>query len=138
MTQEGAHTPKTFAAWLREQLLRRGYPERGGQKRFATDSGISPATVSRLMRADGEPDLRTLGILAESLNIPLGEIFVRAGVLTPQDLAAAARSIDPASITSAQAAAELGITSDQGVETFERMVDGLRATEPNQRRTASG
>lgn len=137
MTQDGAHTPATFAAWLREQLLRRGYPERGGQKRFSTDSGISPATVSRLMRADGEPDLRTLGILAESLNVPLGEILVRAGVLTPQDLAAAARPIDPAGITAKQAAAELGITSNQGVETFERMVDGLRATEPNQRR-ASG
>ncbi|MFD3829699.1 helix-turn-helix domain-containing protein [Streptomyces sp. NPDC058621] len=137
MTQDGAHTPKTFAAWLRDQLRRRNYPERGGQKQFSTDSGISPATVSRLMRAEGEPDLRTLSALAESLNVPLGEILVRAGVLTSQDLAAAARPIDPAGITSAQAAAELGITSDRGVETFERMVDGLRATEPNQRR-ASG
>ncbi|GAA3237097.1 helix-turn-helix transcriptional regulator [Streptomyces lavendulae] len=138
MTHDGAHTPATFAAWLKEQLLRRGYPERGGQKKFSTDSGISAATVSRLVRAEGEPDLRTLSTLAESLGVPLGEILVRAGVLTPADLAAAARPLDPAGITPAQAAAELGITSERGVETFERMVDGLRATEPNQQRRASG
>ncbi|MGW1770671.1 helix-turn-helix domain-containing protein [Streptomyces sp. NPDC002104] len=138
MTQDAVHTPATFAAWLREQLRLRGYPDHGGQKKFSTDSGISTPTVSRLLRGEGLPDIRTLGTLAEALRVPLGEILVRAGVLTPDDLAAASRPLDPAGITPAQAAAELGITSQSGIETFERMVDGLRATEPTQRRTASG
>lgn len=133
-----AHTPKTFAAWLREQLDLRGYPARGGQKRFAADSGISPATVSRMLRADGVPALDTLHALADALDgVPLGELMVRAGVLTPEDLTDAARPIHPASITPEQAARELGITSNQGVQTFKRMVSGLRATEPGDRR-ASG
>ncbi|MGD3111772.1 helix-turn-helix domain-containing protein [Streptomyces sp. YGL11-2] len=139
MTSDAAqHTPQTFAAWLKEQLRVRGYPDRGGQKKFATDSGISPATVSRLFRGDGLPDLRTLNALSECLRVPLGEVLVRAGVLSPDDLAAAAaRPINPASITPKQAANELGITSPEGVGTFERMVNGLRATEPGDTR-ASG
>ncbi|MFI9203300.1 helix-turn-helix domain-containing protein [Streptomyces sp. NPDC053048] len=133
-----AHTPKTFAAWLREQLLLRGYPERGGQRQFAADSGISPATVSRLLRADGVPALDTLSALSEALGVGLGDLLVRAGILTADDLAdAAARPIHPASITPEQAARELGITSEPGIATFKRMVGGLRATEPSDRR-ASG
>ncbi|MEU1674064.1 helix-turn-helix domain-containing protein [Streptomyces roseifaciens] len=132
-----AHTPKTFANWLKEQLIRRGYPDRGGQKKFATDSGISQSTVSRLLRADGEPALDTLHALSEALGVSLGELMKRAGVLTDEDLAAAARPMNPASITPEEAARELGITSEPGIETFTRMVTGLRATEPGDRR-ASG
>ncbi|MCM2420276.1 helix-turn-helix transcriptional regulator [Streptomyces sp. RKAG293] len=136
MTQDGPkapHTPQSFAAWLRDRLLKRGYPERGGQQRFAKESGISPATVSRLLRAEGLPDVRTLGLLAEALRVPLGEILVRAGVATPEDLAAAARPINPNPITAAQAAAELGITDPQSVAAFETMVAALRATRPDDR-----
>ncbi len=138
MTQDAApHTPQTFAAWLKEQLRRRGYPERGAQKKLSTASGISTATVSRLLRAEGQADLSTLTLLSEFLEIPLGEILVRAGVLTPADLAAASRPIDPEPISAKRAAAEFGITSPEGIDTFERMVNGLRATEPDNRR-ASG
>ncbi|MFF2922760.1 helix-turn-helix domain-containing protein [Streptomyces celluloflavus] len=138
MTQSASpHTPQTFAAWLRDQLLTRGYPEHGGQRKFAKDSGISPATVSRLLRADGLPDLRTLHLLAEALGVPLGEILVRAGVATPEQLAAAARPISPDPITPKQAAAELGITDPQSVQAFETMVGALRANRTDGRH-ASG
>lgn len=135
MTQDPSpHTPQTFAAWLRDQLLTRGYPEHGGQKRFARDSGVSPATVSRLLRADGLPDLRTLNSLSEALSIPLGEILVRAGVAAPEDLAAAARPLSPEPITPEQAAAELGITDPQAVAAFVAMVSALRAPRQDDRR----
>ncbi|MFF9507322.1 helix-turn-helix domain-containing protein [Streptomyces sp. NPDC014724] len=138
MTQDAPqqHTPETFAAWLRETMLRRGYPERGGQKKFAQDAGISAPTVSRLLRADGLPDTRTLERLAEVLRVPLPEILVRAGVVKEDDLAKL-RPINPNPISPRQAAAELGITSPEGIEAFERMVSGLRAIETNDRR-ASG
>ncbi|MDN3056211.1 helix-turn-helix transcriptional regulator [Streptomyces sp. SRF1] len=131
------HTPQTFAAWLRDQLLSRGYPEHGGQKRFARDSGISPATVSRLLRAEGLPDLKTLNALSEALSIPLGEVLVRAAVATPEDLAAASRPLSPDPITPEQAAAELGITDPQAVAAFVAMVSALRASRHDDRR-ASG
>ncbi|MEU5557401.1 helix-turn-helix transcriptional regulator [Streptomyces globisporus] len=134
MTQDAPiqHTPETFAAWLRETMIRRGYPERGGQKKFAQDSGISAATVSRLLRADGLPDTRTLEALAAALGIGLPEMLVRAGVVKQEDLANL-RPITPNPITSREAAAELGITSPEGIEAFERMVNGLRAVETDER-----
>ncbi|MFH8403765.1 helix-turn-helix domain-containing protein [Streptomyces sp. NPDC018019] len=133
MTSGAAHSPQTFATWLREQLDQRGYTERGGQKRFATDSGISPATVSRLLRADGIPDLKTLTLLAEAVRVPLGELLVRAAIAKPEDLAAAARPISPDPITPQQAAAELGITDPQSVAAFEAMVSALRGTKDDRR-----
>ncbi|MEV5509022.1 helix-turn-helix domain-containing protein [Streptomyces orinoci] len=137
-SRDDSHTPATFAHWLKEQLRLHRYADRGGQTRFAADSGISPATVSRLLRGDGLPDLRTLNALSEALQVPLSEILVRAGVLSPEDLArTATRPIHPESITPTQAARELGITSPEGVKAFERMVNGLRATEPDDKR-ASG
>ncbi|MFE7316439.1 helix-turn-helix domain-containing protein [Streptomyces sp. NPDC057555] len=132
------HTPATFARWLRDQLLNRGYPERGGQQKFAKDSGISPATVSRLLRADGLPDLRTLQSLSEALGRPLGEILVRAGAASEDDLAAVSRPIAPNPITAEQAAAELGITEPQAVAAFVAMVTALRPTRgEGDRRTSS-
>ncbi|MFD3911237.1 helix-turn-helix domain-containing protein [Streptomyces sp. NPDC058603] len=134
MTQDASpqHTPETFAAWLREMMIRRGYPERGGQKKFAQDAGLSAPTVSRLLRADGLPDTRTLEALAVALRVGLPEILVRAGVVKQEDLAAL-RPVTPNPITSREAAAELGITSPEGVEAFERMVSGLRAVETDER-----
>ncbi|MFK0180037.1 helix-turn-helix domain-containing protein [Streptomyces xanthochromogenes] len=120
------HTPETFARWLRDQLSARGYSERGGQQRFAKDSGISPATVSRLLRADGLPDLRTLQVLAEALGLTLGEILVRSGVASQEELAAAARPITPDPISAEQAATELGISEPQAVAAFVAMVNALR------------
>ncbi|MFE7115464.1 helix-turn-helix domain-containing protein [Streptomyces sp. NPDC057654] len=138
MTQDvpTPHTPATFAAWLKEQMRLRRYPDRGGQARLAADAGLSTATVSRLLRAEGLPDLRTLTALAEVLRKPLGEILVRAAVLSLDDLDAAARPIAPAAITPKQAAEELGITSPEGVQAFERMVNGIRATEPDDHRSS--
>ncbi|MFF0630354.1 helix-turn-helix domain-containing protein [Streptomyces sp. NPDC004296] len=134
---EPKHTPETFAAWLRSQLARRGYPERGGQREFAKHSGISTATVSRLLRADGLPDVRTLQALSEALRIPLGELLVRAGVASREDLAAAARPVTPEPISPEQAAAELGITSPEAVAAFVAMVTALRPQEGNQRTNSS-
>ncbi|MFE5674501.1 helix-turn-helix domain-containing protein [Streptomyces erythrochromogenes] len=127
------HTPETFAAWLREMLERRGYTERGAQGRFAKDSGMPGGNLSRLLRASpGQPDIRTLEPIARTLNVPLLEVLVRASVLQQSDIdALSGARLDHAPITTERAAAELGITSTEGVQTFERMVNGLRATEPD-------
>ncbi|WP_406013018.1 helix-turn-helix transcriptional regulator [Streptomyces sp. NBC_00984] len=133
MTQDAPkrHTPETFAAWLREMMTRLGYPDRG-QKKFAQDAGLSAATVSRLLRADGTPETDTLETLAVALRVGLPELLIRAGVVREEDLANL-RPINPKPITSREAAAELGITSPEGIDAFERMVNGLRAVETDER-----
>ncbi|MER6196734.1 helix-turn-helix transcriptional regulator [Streptomyces sp. NPDC001586] len=129
--RDSEHTPQTFAAWLREVMERRGYAERGGQGRFARDAGVSENNISRIMRFKGTPDVRTLEPIANFLNVPLIEVLVRACVLKPSDVEALHNArLDPQPITTERAAAELGITSPEGVTAFERTVRGLRATEP--------
>lgn len=111
---------------------RRGYTERGAQGRFARDAGMPGGNLSRLLRGiGGTPDISTLQPVAETLNVPLIEVLVRASVLTQEDVDALnGPKVDPAPITTERAATELGITSTEGVQAFGRMVNGLRATEP--------
>lgn len=132
MTQDPVeHTPETFIAWLREMLDRRGYTERGAQRRFAKDANMSEPTISRLLNGSGLPDVRTLEALSKALSVPLPELLVRACVVNQKDLDAL-RHVDPEPLTTEQAAAELGITSADGIAAFDRTVRGLRATEPTQ------
>ncbi|WP_404959063.1 helix-turn-helix domain-containing protein [Streptomyces sp. 147326] len=136
MTQEpDAHPPvhnqETFVAWLKAMLERRGYAGIGSQRRFAKDSGLSQATLSRALQRSGTPNVQTLETLSQALRVPLPELLVRAGVIRQQDLDAL-RRVAPEPLTTEQAAAELGITSPDGVAAFDRTVRGLRATEPNQ------
>lgn len=77
-----------FGDWLRWALVRNGYDpeERGVQRRFADASGIPVATVSRLLRDKGQPDVGTCYVLGVTLGIPVMPLLVRAGHLPPEAL----------------------------------------------------
>jgi transcriptional regulator with XRE-family HTH domain len=128
---EGA---QQLAAWLRDQLTRRGYdlgPRGGGQSRFAQESGLGRATVSRMLGGQGATDTRVLAQLAAALHVPLGEVLVRAGIATDNDLARIAEPEPGARrITPEQAADELGISDDQARRLFVSMVETLQRTPP--------
>lgn len=130
-----AATERAFAAWLHDQLTRRGYDlsglRSGGKSAFAADSGISPSTVGRLLRGDNVTDTRVLGLLAKALHVPLGEVLVRAGILDERELAIV-RDPQPGErrITPEQAADELGITDEQARRVFVSMTETLQRTPP--------
>ncbi|KUN96166.1 helix-turn-helix domain-containing protein [Streptomyces caeruleatus] len=125
-------TPEEFAAWLRDQLERRGYdlrPRGGGQTRFATDSGIGTGTISRMLNAkQGAQDIRVLELLATALGLQLSEVLVAAGILSRDELAAVQhqgpRPGGP--LTPEQAAAEMGINDPDDVEMFVSTTEFLR------------
>jgi transcriptional regulator with XRE-family HTH domain len=123
-----------FADWLRDQLTRRGYdlsPRGGGQSRFAEESGIGRATVSRMLGGQGATDTRVLAQLAAALTVPLGEVLVRAGIATDEELGRVAHpSPGPRRITPEQAADELGISDEQARRLFLSMVETLQRTPP--------
>lgn len=133
MEQQG--TPENFAAWLRDQLTVRGYDlglRGGGQRQFSEASGISRATVSRMLGGQGATDTRVLGLLAEALRVPLGEVLVRAGILTPGELGAVQRPEPGARrITPEQAADELGIDDEQSRRLFVSMTHTLQRQKPD-------
>ncbi|MGW9041217.1 helix-turn-helix domain-containing protein [Streptomyces lydicus] len=121
-----------FADWLRDQLTRRGYdlrPKGGGQTRFAKDSGIGGATISRILSGQGATDTAVLAKLASSLHLPLGEVLVRAGILDETELRAVQHPTPGARrITPEQAARELGIEDDQQRRLFISMTETLQRT----------
>ncbi|MFF9262033.1 helix-turn-helix domain-containing protein [Streptomyces longwoodensis] len=120
-----------FAQWLRDRLEERGYDlgvRGGGQTKFAEDSGIGRATISRMLRGtQGSTDTRTLELLATALRIPLVEVLVQAGVLTPNELAAVqAPNPGTRQLTPEEAADELGITDEHARRMFISMVRTLQ------------
>ncbi|MEV6073994.1 helix-turn-helix transcriptional regulator [Streptomyces sp. NPDC052069] len=124
-----------FGEWLRDQLTQRGYDlsglRSGGKSAFAAASGISASTVGRMLRGDHVTDTRVLALLAQSLEIPLGEVLVRAGILDAAELRAVQ---DPSTsgrrITVEQAADQLGIEDDQSRRLFASMTRTLQRKPP--------
>jgi transcriptional regulator with XRE-family HTH domain len=121
----------TFADWVKEQITARGYDvsglRSGGRTRFAEDSGISPASVGRLINNGDVKDIKVLGLLADALRVPLGEVLVRAGILAESELRAVQNPPPtPHPMTPDEAADALGIDDDLDRELFRNTVDTLR------------
>ncbi|WP_328678393.1 helix-turn-helix domain-containing protein [Streptomyces sp. NBC_00343] len=114
-------TRREFGDWLHACLEKRGYvltPRGGGQSRFAEDSGLGRSTVGRILGGKGATDTEVLKAIATTLGVPYGEVLVRAGITTWEELAAV-RSPTPAAatgryLTAEQAADGLGFV--EGVE----------------------
>lgn len=119
--------PAALAHWLTRRLADRGYdlsgPRSGGITKAAEDSGISPASMSRLVRGTRTvADIDVYRRLGRWLNHPSGDLLVKAGLLTPGDLTTGHQ------ITPEQAADGLGLTGHQR-ELFLLNVNALRPPE---------
>lgn len=120
-----------FATWVKDQITRQGYDisgaRSGGRSRFAEDSGISPASVGRLINNGDVKDIKVLSLLAEALRVPLGEVLVRAGILPESELRAVQEPPPtPHPMTPDEAADALGIDDELDRELFRNTVDTLR------------
>lgn len=132
MERTNPDAPQHFARWLREQLDRRGYdlrPRGGGQTKFAEDSGIGRATISRILAGNGATDTGVLATLAAALQVPLSEVLVIAGILDADELQAVRNPERSAGhLTPEQAADELGIEDPQSRALFISMTQTLQRT----------
>ncbi|MET9955659.1 XRE family transcriptional regulator [Streptomyces sp. NPDC006339] len=120
-----------FAAWAREQITSLGYDvsglRSGGRTRFAEYSGMSAATIGRLISTGEVKDIRVLKDFAEAIHQPLGEVLVRAGILAESELRAVQNPPPtPHPMSPDEAADALGITDDLDRELFRTTVDTLR------------
>lgn len=84
------NAPDRFAAWLRRELLSRGFDvgsQRSGAKdRFAKAAGISPALVSRTLSGERIPDFASLKKIGQALNIRLADVLIAAELADMDDL----------------------------------------------------
>jgi transcriptional regulator with XRE-family HTH domain len=129
-------TPAEFGRWLTQRLEDLGFnlsgPRSGGRSAFAEQSGLSPSTVTRLLRGEMPTDTRILRTLAEAIDVPYPEVLVRGGVLTPDELAAVQQPVTTDRITPEQAADQLGITDPAERKVFVNMAKTLRRTAPDE------
>ncbi|NEC25164.1 helix-turn-helix transcriptional regulator [Streptomyces sp. SID8111] len=117
-----------FSAWLKWALTRAGYDpdERGVQRKFADASGIPVATVSRLLRDKGAPDVSTCYLLGRTFNVRVMPLLVRAGHLPPEALAQDTAPDRPSPpTTEEQALTALGIVDETDRAAIRTMVQAL-------------
>ncbi|MFD8611035.1 helix-turn-helix domain-containing protein [Streptomyces sp. NPDC059631] len=128
----GSHRPtdaagETFGQWLSRELTARGYdlrPRGGGQRAFADKAGIAPAIVSRALRDNGAPDIKSCGKIAKALGIKTGPVIVRAGHLPADELPTSA---DPAAISQRDALAALGVHIEEDQTAVLALIRALTA-----------
>jgi transcriptional regulator with XRE-family HTH domain len=111
-----ARTAQEFADWLTARMRERSYdlsPKGGGQARLVRETGLGRTTISRILNGHPHiPDPDSLRKIAEVLALPFGEVLIRAGVLTENDLRAyqTAPPSDRPPLTTDEAADALGLT----------------------------
>lgn len=111
---------------------RAGYTGHGRKARFARDTGMPEATVTRLWQGSALPDARFYAAISEATGIDLGTLLVEGGVLSPeslQSLSETDRSQVGSSLTPEQAADRLGIRDDVGRELFYATIERLKRLE---------
>ncbi|MEU0037212.1 helix-turn-helix transcriptional regulator [Streptomyces sp. NPDC006333] len=118
-----------FSDWLRWALLRKNYDpdERGVQRRFADASGIPVATVSRLLRDKGAPDVGTCYALGVALGVRVMPLLVRAGHLPAEALEAEPSTTRPSLTTEDEAFTVLGVTDETDRDAVRTMIHALAA-----------
>jgi len=121
-------TPPQFAPFVRARAQRLGYDlssqRSGGKKQLAEDTGLSAATISRLLSGEVTPSADSLEPLAKALDVDLGLLLELAGVVSPGALTRG-RDVAPRDLTPRQAARRLGITGARSVAVFEAVTEAL-------------
>lgn len=127
---EGTPTrARRFADVVVPAAERAGYTGHGAKARFARDTGMPEASVTRLWQGTSLPEPRFYEAIAEVTRLHLGTLLVEGGVLSPQALQSLSetdRSQVGSDLTPEQAADQLGIRDEVGrqmfLATFERLM----------------
>jgi transcriptional regulator with XRE-family HTH domain len=117
-----------FADFVHSSAARAGRdltsPRGGGRAALAADTGMSPASVSRMLNGQTIPDARFMIPLAKAIDADVLDLFILAGLL-PDDVAIG----QPRPITTEQAAHNLGIRRPDQVTMFSKMVRAILETD---------
>ncbi|MET9506884.1 helix-turn-helix transcriptional regulator [Streptomyces flavidovirens] len=133
---QGAERTRQFADYIRRAALDAGFdvdtPRGGGKKALAEATGMSQTSVGRMLAGQTMPDPKFLERLAEVLHMPLWDLLVESGVVSPRKATPMEAAPAPASrITPAEAARQWGIRSPARIAMLEGIVDHLVREEQN-------
>lgn len=100
-------------------------PRSGGRAALAEAIGMSPASASRLLAGQTIPEAYIFERLAKHLALPLGELFVLAGITSIDPFSPEAQVVERRIDTPAQAAAALGIVEPWKVKLFISITEAI-------------
>lgn len=113
-------------------------PRGGGKKALAVASGMSHASVSRMLAGQTIPDTSFFEPLANALHKPVSQMLIQSGLVSEDALLkpdVLDHPLDPRTV-----ARQLGIRTEGGMQAFEAMVRALTdddaSYKPNERRSA--
>jgi transcriptional regulator with XRE-family HTH domain len=134
-------TARALADWLRDRMIQRDYnltARGGGQRRLSEQTGVSTASISRILNGEAlNPDPESLRRIADVLALPFGDVLIRAGILTADELHAVhAQPSDRPPLTADQAAADLGIDDPLAIELYSAGVAAARDLQARRRKRA--
>lgn len=139
-TRRLAAVTRRFAAVIRQRATAAGYdvdsPRGGGKTALAADTGMSLASVSRMLSGQVIPEARFLTPLATALRMDVLEIFVLADLLPEMALDSTPRA--PRPLTAAEAALDLGITEPEKIALFKAIVGNLLGDGEESEQTSTG
>lgn len=129
MTDTRKADPAKFAEFVNTHAAKAGYnltgPRSGGKKALAHDTGMSHASVCRMLNGQTIPAAASFEPLANALGIRVAHLFELAGIVSPGTLTGP-EAPDPQPLTVREAADRLGIRNPLHVSVLEAVVTALR------------
>ena len=104
-------------------------PRGGGKAALARDTGMSASSIGRMLAGQTMPEAYTFELLAKRLALPLGELFVLAGITSIDPFSPEAQVVERRIDTPAQAAAALGIVEPWKVKLFISITEAILVAE---------
>lgn len=119
-----------FTDLVRAQATKAGYdfsgPRSGGRKALAETTGMSHASVCRMINGRTIPAPEFFESIAHAIDIHVGHLFELAGIVSPGVLTGG-QPPEPLPLTVQQAAAQLGISDPLRVALLEAVTATLLA-----------
>jgi hypothetical protein len=124
-----------FSAFVRAHASKAGYdlsgPRSGGRKQLANDTGMSHASVCRMLNGQVIPSAEFFESLAHQLNVHVGYLFELAGIVSPGVLTSSSPT-GPQPLTVREYAARIGIRNPTRVALLEAITATLLAEQEAQ------
>jgi len=123
-------TAQRFGRLVGDAARRAGYdidsPRGGGKTALARAAGMTESSVGRMLAGKTLPDPKKFQDIARAVHLPVRDLLVEAGIVSPQALTENGPARVASEITPEEAARRLGITDPTDRELFLGVVARLR------------
>lgn len=128
-------TAEAFAELITHHAIKAGYdlsgPRSGGKKALADDTGISHASICRMLNGQVVPSAYSLERLSDAIDVPVAHLLEAAGIFSPGSLTGGQPIPEP--VTVKGVAASLGVRKPLNIKVLEAVTATLLADQEAER-----